>query len=59
MGQRHFSSNLTVEECLLLTSLLLLEIFEEKGLSVRKIMGVASIALHAPVVVELLVEVEE
>jgi enamine deaminase RidA (YjgF/YER057c/UK114 family) len=40
-------------------SLLLLEIFEEKGLSVRKIMGVASIALHAPVAVELLFEVEE
>ncbi len=37
----------------------LLESFGEKGLSVRKIMGVANIALHAPVAVELLFEIEE
>lgn len=39
-------------------SQLLLDIFGNKGLSVRKIMGVSSIPLHVPVMVELLLEVE-
>lgn len=38
-------------------SQLLLEIFGEQGRSVRKLLGVASIPLHAPLAVELLVEV--
>ncbi len=37
----------------------LLQVLGERGLSVRKIMGVASIPLHAPVAVELLFEIEE
>lgn len=37
---------------------LLLEIFGTRGLSVRKIMGVSTIPLHVPVMVELLFEVE-
>lgn len=40
------------------TSQLLLDVFGNKGLSVRKIMGVASIPLNAPVMLELLFEVE-
>lgn len=40
-------------------SQLLLEIFGEKGRSVRKLLGVTSIPLHAPLAVELLLEVEE
>ncbi|SDF90294.1 Enamine deaminase RidA, house cleaning of reactive enamine intermediates, YjgF/YER057c/UK114 family [Terriglobus roseus] len=39
-------------------SQLLLDVFGDKGLSVRKIMGVASMPLHAPVMVELLFEVD-
>jgi enamine deaminase RidA (YjgF/YER057c/UK114 family) len=39
-------------------SQLLLEVFGDKGLSVRKIMGVSSIPLHVPVMVELLFEVQ-
>jgi enamine deaminase RidA (YjgF/YER057c/UK114 family) len=35
---------------------LLLEIFGDKGLSVRKIIGVSSIPLHVPLMVELLLE---
>ncbi|HEY2040267.1 MAG TPA: RidA family protein [Edaphobacter sp.] len=38
---------------------LLLEVFGSKGLSVRKVLGVSSIPLHVPVMVELLFEVEE
>jgi enamine deaminase RidA (YjgF/YER057c/UK114 family) len=38
---------------------LLLEIFGGRGLSVRKIMGVSSIPLRVPLMVELLMEVEE
>jgi enamine deaminase RidA (YjgF/YER057c/UK114 family) len=37
---------------------LLLEIFGNKGFSVRKIMGVSSIPLHVPLMVELLFEVQ-
>jgi enamine deaminase RidA (YjgF/YER057c/UK114 family) len=36
---------------------LLLSIFGDHGLSARKVMGVASIPLHAPVMVELLLEI--
>lgn len=38
---------------------LLLQIFGSRGLSVRKIMGVSSIPLRVPLMVELLLEVEE
>lgn len=37
---------------------LLLEIFGENGRSVRKIMGVTSVPLRAPLMVELLLEIE-
>lgn len=37
---------------------LLLAVFGEQGRSVRKILGVSSIPLHVPLVVELLLEVE-
>ncbi len=40
-------------------SQLLLDVFGEKGRSVRKLLGVASIPLHAPLAVELLLEVQE
>ena len=40
-------------------SQLLLDIFGENGRSVRKLLGVASIPLHAPLAVELLLEVAE
>ena len=39
-------------------SLLLLQVFGDRGYSVRKIVGVAGIALNAPVAVELLFEVD-
>jgi enamine deaminase RidA (YjgF/YER057c/UK114 family) len=39
-------------------SQLLLDIFGSRGLSVRKVMGVVSIPLHVPVMVELLFEIE-
>ena len=39
-------------------SQLLLAVFGEQGRSVRKLLGVSSIPLHAPLAVELLVEVE-
>jgi enamine deaminase RidA (YjgF/YER057c/UK114 family) len=40
-------------------SQVLFEIFGEKGRSVRKLLGIASIPLHAPLAVELLLEVQE
>ena len=40
-------------------SQVLLEVFGEKGRSVRKLLGISSIPLHVPLAVELLLEVEE